>query len=261
MKTKQHVLKPIVQALNGHAKDPNLPAPTVFVDCGGNIGWFSTNALAMGATVITFEPMRKNLGIMVATVRRNQWQDRHYLYHNALHWEPVRVTMKPTDADINLSNGHVTGTQCPKNLTQSANLQYGVDYMDAVTLDQVMFSRHADIRHVAAMKLDIKRFEPQALNGAMRFLCNRIVHSIVMEIQYLKSNAGPHECNVNDMLRTLEHMGYHILSPKGRNFTGLDVNKIPDGDVVFQLRNVSQTPWERLAHGNAEPNPCAGLAC
>ncbi len=76
-------------------------------------------------------------------------------YHNAVSFEPSRVSMASTNSDINLSNGHVTKSACEA----AATGQYGVDYMDAVTLDQVMFSNHPEITHVHAIKVDVETFE------------------------------------------------------------------------------------------------------
>ena len=94
-------------------------------------------------------------------------------YHNAVSFEPSRVSMASTNADINLSNGHVTKTACDA----AATGQYGVDYMDAITLDQVMLSKHPEITHVNAIKVDVETFEVccSYVHNLMRFICSRIV--------------------------------------------------------------------------------------
>ncbi len=63
--------------------------------------------------------------------------------------------MASTNSDINLSNTHVTKSACEA----AATGQYGVDYMDAVALDQVMFSKHPEITHVHAIQVDVETFE------------------------------------------------------------------------------------------------------
>jgi hypothetical protein len=64
------VRKPLIQAIKGQQSMP------VFIDIGANVGYFTHTALAMGARVISFEPMRANMGPLMATIEENKWQDR-----------------------------------------------------------------------------------------------------------------------------------------------------------------------------------------
>ena len=63
------VREPLIQAIKGQS----LP---VFIDVGANVGYFTHTALAMGARVISFEPIRANMGPLMATIEENKWQDR-----------------------------------------------------------------------------------------------------------------------------------------------------------------------------------------
>eukprot|EP00751_Fragilariopsis_kerguelensis_P038059 CAMPEP_0170957392 /NCGR_PEP_ID=MMETSP0735-20130129/34759_1 /TAXON_ID=186038 /ORGANISM="Fragilariopsis kerguelensis, Strain L26-C5" /LENGTH=232 /DNA_ID=CAMNT_0011370469 /DNA_START=183 /DNA_END=878 /DNA_ORIENTATION=- len=108
----------------------------VMLDIGANIGYMTSIGLASGARVISFEPMRVNLGCLLATVRANGWQHRSDVYHNAVSNEPAVVNMKPTNSEINKSNGHVTNSNCRRqeDRNETKKEQYGVDYMEAVTV-------------------------------------------------------------------------------------------------------------------------------
>ena len=54
--------------------------PSRVIDVGGNIGYFTLCALAMGHHVTTFEPMDYNLLKIVSSIAANGFSDRHTLY-------------------------------------------------------------------------------------------------------------------------------------------------------------------------------------
>jgi FkbM family methyltransferase len=237
---------------------PEGQTQPVFIDAGANIGYFTSLALALGAYTISFEPMRPNLGALMSTVHKNNWQSNSRVYHNALSYEGAIVNMEST-TQINLSNGYVTNYVCSEE-TQEEKGQYGVDWMESVSLDQVMLTNHPEIKHVQVMKIDVESFEVHVINGAMRFLCNSIVEMILMEVEYIRPGRPKTICNSVQMQTTLETMGYTIWSDLPQNggteFTGKPFNQLPSNvNFVQQFRD--QTPAERLK-GTAG-NPCAGF--
>ena len=77
--------------------------------------------------------------------------DRRYVYYNAVvERTPLTVNvMSLTNSEINESNGHVTiQTSCRKKKKDTQQIrggqQYGVDYMETVTLNQVMSLHHSN---------------------------------------------------------------------------------------------------------------------
>lgn len=245
-----HVLSVLLIALN---------ETSVFIDIGANIGYYSSVALSLGSRVISFEPSLENAGTFMATVRRNGWRPRSMLYMNAVSYESTRVEMKPTDSDINLSNMRITKTFCvDETSTTPTNATYGLDYMDAVSLDQVMLQHHADIQHVHAMKIDVETFEIQVMNGGLYFLCNRRVDLIVMEILFLKSQYYKGSCQFVKMQGRLERMGFDILDiTLTVNFTGIPLDNFTSNDVAFVQRFKDKPPAVRLR--GSPNNPCEGF--
>jgi FkbM family methyltransferase len=53
------------------------------VDVGANIGYFSLACAALGARVIVFEPMLRNVRKLSKSVYRNHFLDRLTVYQNA----------------------------------------------------------------------------------------------------------------------------------------------------------------------------------
>lgn len=218
-------------------------------------------ALALGAKVISFEPFRYNMGVLMSSVRRNAWQERAHLYMNAVSYENVRVRMESTNAKVNLSNMHVRRKECISS-DDKGHIEgtYGLDYMDAVSLDQVMLEKHSDITTVELMKIDVERFEVQVLNGAMSFLCNRVVKRITVEVAFLKvSKEFPKPtCNFEALHDTLAKLCYTTWDiSETKDLMGQPLAELPM-DVVFRLEHQDQPPAQRLLK-NSE-NPCRDFA-
>ena len=55
-------------------------------------------------------------------------------------------------------------------------------------------------------QVDVETFEVHVVNGAMHFLCSRIVHLIAMEVEYVKGKA----CNAQKMQTVLETLGFAV---------------------------------------------------
>ena len=243
MKHDEHIQNLVVRSFSG--KDN-----TVFIDVGANIGYFTATALAVGASqTVSFEPFYENAGVLMSTIEQNHWKKRATVYMNTVGYESNRVSMKSTHDKINLSNMHITGSQCVTGIDDvyPRDRRYGLDYMETISLDQVLLTNHRDIHRVQLMKIDVETFEMQVLNGAMHSLCNLIIERIVVEVEYLKPvHKLKTPCNFDLLQRTLIEMGYDILDVgEKESFT---TKRLPDfpPDVVFKLIDMTQSPVKRL---------------
>jgi len=91
------------------------------------------------------------------------------------------------------------------------------------------------------------------INGAMRFLCSRIVDTILMEVEYTKKRDRS-GCNGPSMLDTLATMGFEIKDDVGKDVSESTWQNLPE-NVAFQQKYRDQPPCERL---RGQPNsPCA----
>jgi FkbM family methyltransferase len=239
--------------------------PPLFIDIGANIGYFTATALALGAHTISFEPYYYNAMTLLSTIDVNPgWGTRSILYMNTLGYESNRVTMKSTNDKINKSNMHITGDQC--RLKQQHNQQthsnddgeYGIDYMDEVSLDQVLLlTPTTNYQAVTLMKIDVETYEIHVLNGAMYSLCNIIIERIVLEVEYLKPSYNlSNKCSFDTMRQTLLRLGYEIFDVEEKTVytDNVDLKELPS-DILFRLNDFSQSPATRL-RGTID-NPCA----
>ena len=239
--------------------------PPLFIDIGANIGYFTATALALGAHTISFEPYYYNAMTLLSTIDVNPgWGTRSILYMNTLGYESNRVTMKSTNDKINKSNMHITGDQC--RLKQQHNQQthsnddgeYGIDYMDEVSLDQVLLlTPTTNYQAVTLMKIDVETYEIHVLNGAMYSLCNIIIERIVLEVEYLKPSYNlSNKCSFDTMRQTLLRLGYELFDVEEKTVytDNVDLKELPS-DILFRLNDFSQSPATRL-RGTID-NPCA----
>jgi len=257
-----HVLDILLQTIlneSSSSSSQQIQQPPVVVDVGGNIGYFSSLALHMGARVVTFEPFLENASALMSTIVKAGWQARSTIYLNAVSYEAIRVKMEPTNKQINLSNMHIVDTKCILLDEEDDNKAgvYGLDYMDAVSLDQVFFTQPkvASIRRIHAMKIDVETHEVQVINGAMHLLCNRHVDLIVMEVQYLKAEYKLAKCRFAAMQDRVVRMGFTIWDPaRTKELTKMNLDQFP-AEAVFVQTFLDATPAQRL-RGTAD-NPCA----
>lgn len=223
----------------------------IMLDIGANIGYMTSIGLSMGARVISFEPMRENLGCLLATVRKNGWQERSTVIHNAVSNEPSVVTMKPTNSDINRSNGHVTSAVCTSDAMDGQ--KYGVDYMEAVTIDQVMGEHFVapgnpnPIDRIDVIKIDVETFEINVIEGMIRTLCHIPIDAILVEVEYIKNHKS---CKAEEMHGLMKQLGFKVVHGRdGSDVTTTDFNMLPANIVYVQwdeTRGIA--PFEYFKH-------------
>ena len=234
--------------------------PSRVIDVGGNIGYFSMWALAMGHRVTTFEPMDYNLLKIVSSIAANGFSDRHTLYQNAVGNAPGRVLLQPTNK-INRGN-----FQIQPLLGNSATDQgdYGVDYVDTVRLSDVVDE------DVLFIKIDVEGYEHKVLDGARRLICSRVVRYIELEFTTAK---GDHDCNAHQVLCWFELLGYRIsrvddiAALETGNNKGKAVRELAssawqsfDSEILLSLRDPLLPPMLALEYSGAWPNPCRDIS-
>ena len=90
--------KPVFNVFKHVLVSSGLPSGRV-LDVGGNIGYFTLWALAMGHKVTTFEPMDFNVRYIVTSIDANPgFGANHTLYQNAVGNAAGRLALTPTNA-------------------------------------------------------------------------------------------------------------------------------------------------------------------
>jgi len=172
--------KPVFNVFKHVLLSKGLP-PGRVLDVGGNIGYFTMWALAMGHKVTTFEPMDFNLRYLVTSIDANGFGANHTLYQNAVGNKPGRLSLNPTNKQ-NRGNYQV---QEARGVT-SLSGEYGFDYVDTIRLDDVVDE------DVLLIKIDVEGFEHKVLDGARKLVCSRLVRYIEFEFTTSKTDGDCH---------------------------------------------------------------------
>ncbi len=172
--------KPVFNVFKYVLLSKNLP-PGRVLDVGGNIGYFTMWALAMGHRVTTFEPMDFNLRYLVTSIDANSFGANHTLYQNAVGNKPGRLSLNPTNQQ-NRGNFQVQEAQGKS----SPSGEYGFDYVDTIRLDDVVDE------DVLLIKIDVEGFEHKVLDGARKLVCSRVVRYIEFEFTTSKTDSDCH---------------------------------------------------------------------
>jgi FkbM family methyltransferase len=158
-----------------------------FVDVGANVGLYSIFALDLGARVIAFEPLPRNLEELAENLAINGYDAE--VHPAAVGDAPGRLRLGGPDANM----GH---------LREDGD---GIE-VDVTTIDAVLGDRA-----VAGMKVDVEGAERRVLEGARRALAERRIGLVQLEWnETSRVNFGEDRAPVAALLRS---HGYRLYRP------------------------------------------------
>lgn len=221
----------------------NEKKESIFLDVGGNIGWFSLLAAAHGATkVYTFEPNPANLVRFCESLALNDWlrddrgQDRVIPIAKGVGQEAAKLTLWRTDEDnpgsftfskrraeenFKMRNNRGTGQVVEHEYNRSEALTYmeengALGEIEVITLDSFALSHGwlgNDVRSrptIDFFKLDVEGYEAQIIYGAEEVFKSRIVENFAMEMK----STTPSE-DICGILNILFKSGYELAMHGG----------------------------------------------
>lgn len=155
---------------------------SIFLDVGGNIGWFSLVALAEGHEVVVFEPHPVNYLRFCQSIVANKWEDRNLLSlfpYGVGNVHGEKLTLK-TGLEENPG-----GFSFEDSMSEEASTKY--DYsmnimvvtLDAIAEEKKWFDNKDTT--IALMKVDVEGFEANVLKGATRLLRSKKIELITFE--------------------------------------------------------------------------------
>jgi len=153
---------------------------TIFLDVGGNIGWFSLVAAAHGASrIYTFEPNVQNTIRFCESLSLNGWLTPNFV-------TPIQKGVGNVSESLNLyipgNTKNNPGAFTFKKPYASAE---SVGRMNITTLDEFAESEgwFDNKPSIPMFKLDVEMFERQVIEGAQRLLNSQIIEYIAMELK------------------------------------------------------------------------------
>lgn len=187
--------------------------PSIIIDVGANIGYFSLMAASLGHKVISIEPMTRNAYKLHSSIIKNHFENDIVLYQNAVaSYGNLQVTLKETH-HTNQGNGHMSLSNLKEGI-------YGIDYVNTITIDDVL----KEYNKVLLMKIDVEGLESAVLDGAKHIITTGCVKFIVME--FSPETRTNQLCNARHMIDTMISHGYTpsdvIFGSKILNATDMD---------------------------------------
>ncbi len=193
---------------------------SIFLDVGGNIGWFSLLAAAHGATkVYTFEPNPANLIRFCESLVLNDWlrddrgQDMVIPIAKGVGQESAKKKLYRIDDNnpgtYSFSEAWVGKFKRKSEMNHDDSW---VDEIEIVTLDSFarshgwLDSDDASRPSIAFFKLDVEGYEPEIVFGAKELFKSRIVENFEMEIK--KKMSSNHK---KDIIEILFNSGYELV--------------------------------------------------
>lgn len=181
---------------------------SMFLDVGGNIGWFSLVAAKHGASkVYTFEPNIMNTIRFCESLRLNDWlRDdplKNFVY-------PITKGAGETNEALQLMHtGQMknpgsfsfreTGNGTENNISDEA---IAVTTLDSFAEHHGWFEERPSI---GMFKLDVELFELQVLRGARKLLRSGMVENIAMELKSKQTRE-----NKEEMLKILFEANFEL---------------------------------------------------
>lgn len=217
----------------------NFTRDAVVVDVGANLGYFSLLAASMGYKVVALEPMTRNAAKFVASIAKNQFEDKVILYQNAAwHHSCAAVTMSATH-DTNQGNGQITAMDFSK-----VGL-YGRDFVDTIRLDDVIQG------DVLLMKIDTEGSESAVLDGAKSLICWNIVRFITLELSHATRQSK--ECSAIQMLQLFQSLGYAIsdITADAPSLVLDESMQHFPPNILLRLEDPSVAPGKRMGPNSA----------
>lgn len=156
---------------------------SIFLDVGGNIGWYSLVAAAHGASkVYTFEPNPSNIVRICESLQLNGWNDIVDLMMVGVSDKDGKQNLYKVDPN---NPGMFSFDENRAKKYNQGNPEVVSGEFQLVTLDQFAqemgwFQSRPSIRF---FKLDVEGFEPKIIKGAEKLFRSRIIDQFAMEMK------------------------------------------------------------------------------
>ena len=143
----------------------------IVVDVGGNFGWYTLYSLALGCSVIVFEPIPAYQEVLMLGVSLNPgFRERVELHGNVVYDTPGNYTLRvPIAGGRHRKKLGMTGMSGSRGVLKSDfNAKAYTHVASAVRIDDLIGPERAE--HVCLLKADVEGYEPQVLQTSQRLL-------------------------------------------------------------------------------------------
>ena len=153
---------------------------TIFLDVGGNIGWFSLLAKAHGASrAYVFEPYPPNIVRICESLTLNDWKDSVDLMMTGVGDEIGTMPFYKTQ-NSNPGSFSFDTRKAAKFYGEKVKEEIAIVTLDVFAEEMGWFDNKTSI---AFFKLDVEGFEPRIIKGAQKLFKSGIIELFAMEMK------------------------------------------------------------------------------
>lgn len=208
----------ITTGVNFFVKDAGRPS--LLIDIGGNYGYYTTFARALGCRVLTLEPVPQYVRVIRKQMAANGFpsnvEPRVRIVQALASDEPdVQYTVRVPNASLDVHHG-MAGMDGPNGLIKGYPWQQSSPLRVKTVLIDDLVPQGTD---VCLLKCGVEGYEAQAILGARKLLSSRSVRSLMFELTKPSSLVGGtrssdranRQARTNvEMLRLLRSVGFTI---------------------------------------------------
>ena len=218
----------------------NAPKPSIVLDVGGNIGFYTLLSASHGHIVHTFEINPANLIRMCESLSLNRWADngRVHIYQRAISNEPgqqlqVKIPRNPGAAHLQPMQVDQTTPASTETTIRSAVATTMT--LDGLAHDQGWLTSGKTGLSIPLLKMDVEGAEPHVIAGATELLASGIVKNVLTEFR------RPNEPDSQQALATLLQSGYRIVNDDNK----ASVRRLDMTETLAYLKAVEERLTQR----------------
>lgn len=182
----------------------------VVVDVGGNFGWYTLYSLALGCSVIVFEPVPAYQEVLRLGLSLNPgFASRTTLYGNVVYDTPGNYTLRVPVARAGgrMKKLGMTGMKGSAGILKADWKAASYEHTaTSVRLDEILKGRNQGGPPVCMFKADVEGYEPQVLQTARRLLSQSRIPNLQLELTKTPGSKNQ-TCAAIGMLAQLTQLG------------------------------------------------------
>ena len=222
----------------------------IFVDIGGNIGYFTSLIAFQGQRVIVVEPFKLNVPLILNTIceLNPQFADNVFLYKYAMsNISGLEYCIWSTNSVINNGNARVVPAFSGTKSFGEDKDKVCMEKIKTMRLDDILFSSNGGYylnERIWGLKIDIEGYEALAMAGASRLMLSNFSPCIIW-FEYQKDVTIQSGATEYALFELLSRVGYTIYIVPA-------FSELPERKREMYTTMVTAPDWGNLNIGDFE---------
>jgi FkbM family methyltransferase len=209
--------------------------PSLVIDVGMNIGWFSLWARRLGHYTISFEPNPINRMRLCESLQLNNWtEDEIQVYPYGLGEKEEQVNFVMSRA------GNPGAGRVKKEEDTEEPVLVNIITLDDFAESQGWLNSSNKVDPIPILKVDVEGHDPQVLRGANRLIRSGLIHNVLMEYSCTLSERQ----DMDGMVMQLLNAGFRLF--KVGQWNGAVIQGAKEAITPQEDKPVSPTMAEQL---------------